>query len=64
MFHILLSKLGYDINYHKKAQKLIFYPILLSLFSEAQNQPYKPNTHILFYLNPKNTYTWKYLKSP
>ena len=48
MFHISLFKLGYDINYHEK----------------PQNRPYEPNTHILFYLKPKNTYAWQYLKSP
>ena len=31
MFRISSSKLGYDINYHKRPKKLIFYPILLSL---------------------------------
>ena len=29
----LLSKLGHDINYHKKSKKIITYQILLLLFS-------------------------------
>ena len=40
MFHISLSKLSYDIKYHKKAQKLIFYPILLSYSIKAQEYLY------------------------
>ena len=48
MFHISLSKLGYDINYHKKSPKTH----ILSNFI------------IIFYLKPKNTYVWQYLKSP
>ena len=48
MFHISLSKLGYDIKYHQKSLKTH----ILSNFI------------IIFYLKPKNTYAWQYLKSP
>ena len=47
-----------------KAQKLVSYPILLSLFRIAQNRPYEPNVHVPFFLKPKATYAWQYFKSP
>ena len=42
---------------------MILFGFCSYFLKNPQNRPYEPNTHILFYLKPKNTYAWQYLKN-
>ena len=57
IFHILLSKLGHDINHLKKPKKSY-------LIQFHYHYLAKPNAHIPFFLKSKTTYAWQYFKSP
>ena len=60
----LIIKIGPWYKLSQEAQKTHILSNCIIIIYLNPKPPYEPNAHIPFYIKPKNTYAWQYLKSP